>query len=559
MHALRAKVNLAIEEILEQEDDEDLVEEFRLEFLYPLDPNFAKEADDFNKNDISTLLSNVRAFYESIPENSPIRTSIIYTLFDDLPAKFISEFLRINLSSIYKALNPERVVHPLRFYLTQLEFLRNRLGERERTLFDWFIVRCIVPSGKNKRYYRHGTPESMWLEYAKYCTSLSEEFIDEKTFHEIRKKERVGILKGDIFISPLKHELAEAQNTLEQLRNKKKPHSQKVKSDISLAEKLIAEIESRLEWNEERKKAYQNAHRNLENDADTAVITLDFYGTGKTTVSLGDDDGDFVDLIVVIATKDELVLPKSFLDSQIEPVVPVSTFTPDIAKKLLLPKDRTPKSSYSKEPKAITSHMKLIKVQRTEKKLPPVEVTDAARYVPHLTYFHCLSKKKLGKISVKQTHDYLMYFLNFLFLKHKILLGISNWEIWSDGCSKHFKTYPSHYYISTLQLQLAVNISWDFLPPNDAHNRADAQAGSFSQIIQRAINNTFVLNEIGHLMEISKAMKNCYKFEAVYGDFPERLSVTTKDCFIQDTFTITYGAPTKEWTGCNHRCEDKGI
>jgi hypothetical protein len=59
-------------------------------------------------------------------------------------------------------------------------------------------------------------------------------------------------------------------------------------------------------------------------------------------------------------------------------------------------------------------------------------------------------------------------------------------------------------------------------------------------------------------MAISKQMKNCYKFEAVLIDFPERLSVTTKDNFIQDTFTISYGEPTKEWIACGCKCNDRG-
>jgi hypothetical protein len=152
-----------------------------------------------------------------------------------------------------------------------------------------------------------------------------------------------------------------------------------------------------------------------------------------------------------------------------------------------------------------------------------------------------------------------MYFLNFLFCKHNLLVDITKFSIWSDGCGKHFKTYTSQFYISTLQLELEKRITWDFLPPNDAHNRADAQAGSFSQIIKRAVNNTFILTEIEHLMAISKQMKNCYKFEAVHFDFPERLSVATKENFIQDTFSISYGEPSKQWIGCEHKCKNRGI
>jgi hypothetical protein len=153
----------AIDEVFQAESDDDLVDEFTLRYLFPLDPTFHDAMEDYNSQDITLLLKNLRAFYDSIPDNSPIRTSIIRTLFHDLPAKFISSFLGVDISSVYKATSDEREVPELRFYLTQLEFLRNRLGEREKTLFDWFIVRCTVPSGRNKRYYRFGTPDQCGL------------------------------------------------------------------------------------------------------------------------------------------------------------------------------------------------------------------------------------------------------------------------------------------------------------------------------------------------------------------------------------------------------------
>lgn len=110
-----------------------------------------------------------------------------------------------------------------------------------------------------------------------------------------------------------------------------------------------------------------------------------------------------------------------------------------------------------------------------------------------------------------QTHDYLMYFLDLLldirvFDQHEYI------KIWSDGCSKHFKTYPTHYYLGALQERSNSVFSWHFLPPNDAHNRADAAAAHFSGTIRRAIKSSFLLNEIGHLAYISAHMKNWFVF-----------------------------------------------
>lgn len=110
--------------------------------------------------------------------------------------------------------------------------------------------------------------------------------------------------------------------------------------------------------------------------------------------------------------------------------------------------------------------------------------------------------------NVSQTHDYVFWVLNFL-ADNGVFGGFGNVKIWSDGCSKHFKTYPTHYFIGSLQERLStILFSWHFLPPRDAHNRADAAAGNFSRTIQRAIRNTYLLNEIGHLAYISSNMKN---------------------------------------------------
>lgn len=98
MHALRTKVNNAIDELLDSECDRELVAEFR-KFLYPLDPSYGSEVD-YNKDDIATILSNILAFYESIPENSPIRTRLS-TLYSMIYLRLYSDFLNIDVSAVY--------------------------------------------------------------------------------------------------------------------------------------------------------------------------------------------------------------------------------------------------------------------------------------------------------------------------------------------------------------------------------------------------------------------------------------------------------------------------
>jgi len=56
------------------------------------------------------------------------------------------------------------------YYIKELGFNRNRIGERLDNLNDWFLERCRVPSGSKYRKYATGTEESMYLEYVGWCT-----------------------------------------------------------------------------------------------------------------------------------------------------------------------------------------------------------------------------------------------------------------------------------------------------------------------------------------------------------------------------------------------------
>jgi hypothetical protein len=49
-----------------------------------------------------SMLAAVKDFYHSIPGNSPVRSSIIKTIFSKCEVSFTSKFLEIEFSSIYK-------------------------------------------------------------------------------------------------------------------------------------------------------------------------------------------------------------------------------------------------------------------------------------------------------------------------------------------------------------------------------------------------------------------------------------------------------------------------
>jgi hypothetical protein len=185
-------------------------------------------------------------------------------------------------------------------------------------------------------------------------------------------------------------------------------------------------------------------------------------------------------------------------------------------------------------PESHTEDLRNKKLRSNAKKLPTMEVVDPeSKYSPNLSCFHCISAKKSENQcdififinlfinlfrTVTQTHEYLMFFLSFLF-STGLFEQYSYVKIWSDGCSKHFKTYPTHYYIATLQEKVKIylipyykNLLYliviyffilifcstkrKFLGtffPRDAHNRADAAAAHFSTQITKAIRATCLL------------------------------------------------------------------
>lgn len=132
---------------------------------------------------VETMLAAVKNFYFSIPGNSPIRSSIIKTIFSECEVSFTGKFLEIDFSSIYKVLiiaQPVKLsnykalrsdVEILSYFLKKLGFFRDRIGEKLENLNDWFLQRCPPPSGSKVRKYVSGTKESMYMEYLDWCTA----------------------------------------------------------------------------------------------------------------------------------------------------------------------------------------------------------------------------------------------------------------------------------------------------------------------------------------------------------------------------------------------------
>ena len=108
--------------------------------------------------------------------------------------------------------------HPLSYYLRELGFPRDRLGEREAYVLQWLEDNCPFPSGRSKRYFV-GTSQMMYGAYLSWTLSNNLPSVSSSTFSEIRLLEHVGLIKGDIFLNSDRVHLAVLQKELQTLEN----------------------------------------------------------------------------------------------------------------------------------------------------------------------------------------------------------------------------------------------------------------------------------------------------------------------------------------------------
>ena len=121
----------------------------------------------------------------------------------------------------------------------------------------------------------------------------------------MRRRERIGIRNGDIFINRDEVELAEIEA--------------KIESGESRAEDWqvrIDELKTNLAFCTERKRYYREAHQNLKGNANKVIVTLDF-----TATQTGMQD-KFHDFVVVVCTDHPLLIPFDLTNAVIAPEAP---------------------------------------------------------------------------------------------------------------------------------------------------------------------------------------------------------------------------------------------
>lgn len=98
------------------------------------------------------------------------------------------------------------------------------------------------------------------------------------------------------------------QHKLKALKSEKK-QTNAIKKEISNLNEKIAKLNSVFEFYTERKSLYREDHLQLEDDDETAVMTLDFFKAECGNAG----EHDYQDLICVLASSKELEIPQSLL------------------------------------------------------------------------------------------------------------------------------------------------------------------------------------------------------------------------------------------------------
>ena len=374
-----------------------------------------------------SIAMNAARIYNQLP-NTPVRTAYLRDLTLGVPCRQAATTLGISPSCISRASNStdRQFVE----YLRQLGFSRATRAESHRYLLDWLSddKNCPYPSGGNARCYT-GSASLMWAEYATASLAKSIPPLHFDVFEKVRSRERVQTRSGDIFINRDEVELAELREIVEEDSTLSAQH-----------EKRIAELENNLKFCKERKKLYREAHQALKGDSKKMIVTIDFTGT-----QTGMQD-KFHSFVVVICTDQPLQIPPQLADSIIQPEAPEAL--KKVEKPLLEKEARKTKAETKQQGggRKLLPSFAQYKTKKSREPRNPQREKQPDQYTPSSTVFHFVLRR--GDDTPGQISPYVQWSMDFLFEVHDLAGDFEEVHLFSDGCGKHFKTYPTHWYDS---------------------------------------------------------------------------------------------------------------
>jgi hypothetical protein len=377
------------------------------------------------------IVENASKMYKELPK-TPAKTAFLHDLTIGVPCNAAATALSLYPATVSRAI--AYTGRPWVEFQRQLGFPRNNRAESHRFLLDWLKsdANCPYPSGGNARCFI-GSPAVMWAEYAVASLAKSIAPLQVDAFERVRSREGVQTRSGDIFINRDEVRLAELRAEVELIPELSEEYAEE-----------IAELEKNLAFCKERKKLYRDTHQALKGNAKKMVVTIDFTGT-----QTGMQD-KFYSFVVVICTDQPLRIPPDLANSIVQPEAPPmlkKVEKPVLEKKKRKTKAETKATGGGRKLKSSFNQYKVKKAR--EPRLPQREKI-SNEYKPSSTVFHFVLKR--GEDTPGQTSPYVQWSMDFLFVKHNVGADFDEVHLFSDGCGKHFKTYPTHWYGSFIFL-----------------------------------------------------------------------------------------------------------
>lgn len=154
-----------------------------------IDPDILQAADNLN------IVNNVSEFYNQLPVNSTIRSSVIQQLYRNVSTEYTASSLGLTDRAVQIANQVE--AKPLQYFLINLGIPRDRLGVAEDYAVEW-LEALQEPSGKSNKCYV-GQFKSMYSDYFKWCFKKEYAYVSPEILNRIRRDRNIWLLKGDIF------------------------------------------------------------------------------------------------------------------------------------------------------------------------------------------------------------------------------------------------------------------------------------------------------------------------------------------------------------------------
>jgi len=313
----------------------------------------------------------------------------------------------------------------------------------------------------------------------KFATADDGNPISFQVFSNIRNRERIGLLSGTAFESPVwiafetgRRRLIDLTGELDEANDDEKEQLQKEKIAI---EADMSKYNESMERAEKLREVYLQHLKKSNIHPSKAVGVSDFTSGSLCEYGSG---GHYEIFTVALCTSKKLDL--SGLDDLrpddqhlgLAPFDEKSVDLPKLEKKKRRTKQEIAESDEKPVKNSTNLRIQLQSLKKTRK--IPILSEPETPDTPFIVYFDfvCFKEEHVRQNDVYVRRSVEVLLENRLFIRNEI----TDFEWFSDGCGKHFKTYKHLNFVSTLKSTYTglQNVVRRFLPPLQSFNLCDS-------------------------------------------------------------------------------------